>query len=80
MFWHFEEYSLYPVIYGSGFLSTYGIFFLLLMRWYDWTGTLEAQSSSQLVERMLVPLIKNETETLGFFFLNWRWKDLVHVM
>lgn len=42
--------------------------------------TLEVRSSSQLVEHMLVPLIKNETETLGFFFLIWRWKDLVHVM
>lgn len=25
-------------------------------------------SSSRLAERVLVPLIKNETETLGFFF------------
>lgn len=81
VFWYVLEcwraYSSCPIIYGSGFLSPYGISLLLLM-WGNWTWDMGSASSSQLVEHVLLPLIKNETETLGFFFsfLNWGWKGL----
>lgn len=86
VFWYVLEcwraYSSCLVIYGRGFLSPCGISLLLLM-WGNWTWDMGSTSSSQLAERVLIPLTKNETETLGFFFfsfLNWGWKGLVYVM
>lgn len=85
VFWHVLECwracSSCPVIYGREFLSPHGISLLLLM-WGNWTWDMGSASSSRSVERVLVPLTKNETETLGFFlsFLNWGRKGLVCVL